>query len=190
MATSVFGETFSDKLTSAFSRIDTLGNALDSSTLVNGDCASNIGNAYIASQFQQVARVIKSRDTLEAKRDVFYVSTGGFDTHSDNGPRLTELLGELDGALECFVEELRSQDIWNNVTIVQASEFSRTLTSNGLGTDHAWGGNYFVAGGGLEGGVIHGQFPSDLTDDGPLNIGRGRLIPTTPWEAVWKPIAE
>ena len=52
-----------------------------------------------------------------------------------------------------------------------------------------WAGNYFVAGGAVRGGQILGEFPDDLTDDGELNIGRGRLIPTTSWEAIWEPIA-
>ena len=61
---------------------------------------------------------------------------------------------------------------------------------DGQGTDHAWGGNHFLMGGAIKGGKIHGNYPDDLTDEGPLNIGRGRLIPTTPWEGVWKGVAE
>jgi cullin-associated NEDD8-dissociated protein 1 len=190
VATSIFGETFSDKIVSTFSRIDALGKVLGSSTLVNGDCASEYADTSIGHQLQQVARVISSRNALKAKRDVFYVEQGGYDTHSDNGPRLTSLLSDVNNALRCFVDELIAQEIWANVTIVQASEFARTLTSNGLGTDHAWGGNYFILGGSVAGGKIHGQYPSDLTEDGPLNVGRGRLIPTTPWEGLWKGVAE
>lgn len=73
---------------------------------------------------------------------------------------------------------------------MSASEFARTLISNGAGTDHAWAGNYFVAGGSVKGGRIHGQFLSDFTENGDLNIGQGRVIPTTPWEGVWNALAE
>ena len=59
-----------------------------------------------------------------------------------------------------------------------ASDFGRTLTSNGRGSDHAWGGNHFIVGGGVDGRKIYGQYPS-LYEDNPLDVGRGRLIPTT-----------
>jgi uncharacterized protein (DUF1501 family) len=69
-----------------------------------------------------------------------------------------------------------------------ASDFGRTLTTNGDGTDHAWGGNYFVAGGAVRGGQILGEYPADLSENGTFNIGRGRLVPGTSWEAVWNGI--
>lgn len=65
--------------------------------------------------------------------------------------------------------------------VEQVSDFGRTLTSNGIGTDHAWGGNHIIMGGAVRGGQIHGQFPDTLTSDGDLIISRGRVIPTTPW---------
>ena len=74
--------------------------------------------------------------------------------------------------------------------MLSASEFSRTITSNGLGTDHGWGGNHFVLGGSVDGGKIHGNYPDDLTASGVLNVGRGRIIPTTPWEGLWKPVGD
>ena len=83
--------------------------------------------------------------------------------------------------------ELKAQGVWRNVTLVAASDMGRTLSSNGLGTDHAWGGNYFVLGGAVRGGRIVGKYPGDLTDDGPLNLGRGRLIPTTSCKFVCWP---
>jgi len=189
VADSIYGETYSAKVSSTMNRIETLGGALDRITLnepLDGPCANN----YLANEFRQVARIIASRDQLKAKRDVFYVEHYGYDTHSDNGPTLTSLLREVDTALSCFSAEMIAQNIWNNVTVISASEFGRTLTSNGLGTDHAWGGNHFIAGGSVAGGKILGQYPNDLTDAGPLNIGRGRLIPTTPWESVWHGIAQ
>ena len=78
------------------------------------------------------------------------------------------------------------------VAIATLSDFGRTLTSNGRGTDHAWGGNHVVMGGEVRGGQILGAYPSTLTesDANPLNIGRGRLIPTTPWEAMWNGLGE
>ena len=54
----------------------------------------------------------------------------------------------------------------------------------------AWGGNYFVLGGGVQGGKIHGDYPADITESGPLNLGRGRLIPTLSWESMFQPVLE
>jgi uncharacterized protein (DUF1501 family) len=66
---------------------------------------------------------------------------------------------QLNGALTSFYEELKIKGYWNNVTVVITSDLARTLTMNtGFGTDHAWGGNYFVTGGSVKGGVIHGNY--------------------------------
>ena len=72
----------------------------------------------------------------------------------------------------------------------QISDFGRTLTSNGLGTDHGWGGNMFVFGGSVRGGQILGTYPSELGDNSPVNLGRGRVLPTSSWEAVWSGLLE
>ena len=74
---------------------------------------------------------------------------------------------------------------------MQMSEFARTLVYNGQGTDHAWGGNYFLAGGSVRGGQILGNYPTRLDDESDINVRQGgRLLPTTPWEAVWHGLAE
>jgi hypothetical protein len=83
------------------------------------------------------------------------------------------------------------QHLWDNVTVITLSDFGRTLTSNGLGTDHAWGGHNVIMGGAVAGGTILGRYPDQLREAvGSLNIGRGRIIPTTPWEAVWHGVAQ
>ena len=75
--------------------------------------------------------------------------------------------------------------------VVCVSDFGRTLTSNGQGSDHGWGGNYWVLGGGVKGKQMLGEFPERLAEfESDHNIGRGRVIPTTPWEAVWSAVAE
>ena len=104
--------------------------------------------------------------------------------------KFSEKLVQVDDALASFEAEMRQQGLWDNVTVVQASEFGRTLTTNGLGTDHGWGGNVFLTGGSVRGGRIHGKYPSDLTEGGDYNIGRGRVLPTTSWESLWHAIAQ
>merc|ERR1711988_1900303 len=89
-----------------------------------------------------------------------------------------------------FVGELKRQQNWDKVTMVSASDFGRTLTSNGMGTDHGWGGNHFVLGGALRGGRVLGEYPLDLWPGGENADNRGRMIPTRPLEAIWHAVAE
>ena len=62
--------------------------------------------------------------------------------------------------------------------------------SNGDGTDHAWAGNVFVAGGAVRGGHILGDYPTDLTPGGSSILSKGRVVPAVPLEAVWNGVAE
>ena len=87
-----------------------------------------------------MAKVIDAQEALGAERDVFYVSVGGFDTHSDEGEVLVTKFKEINKALEAFVTEMRDHGVWDQVALATLSDFGRTLTSNGRGTDHAWGG--------------------------------------------------
>ena len=98
-----------------------------------------------------------------------------------------------------FVAEMKVQGRWDDVVVVTNSDFGRTLATNGQeangygGTEHAWGGNYFMLGGSVRGGQIHGQFPRGLDGQGPRSkqIAHGsRVIPTSPWEALWHGVAQ
>jgi uncharacterized protein (DUF1501 family) len=90
------------------------------------------------------------------------------------------MLSEVDNALHQFNAALEQLGVADKVTTFSLSEFSRTLTSNGNGTDHAWGANVFIMGGAVKGKRIYGQYPSlALGNANPLEIGGGSLIPTT-----------
>jgi uncharacterized protein (DUF1501 family) len=80
--------------------------------------------------------------------------------------------------MEAFWTELGLHGLQEDVVLFSASDFGRTLTSNGLGTDHAWAGNHFVLGGQVNGGRIYGSYP-ELASGSALDIGRGRILPTT-----------
>jgi len=119
-------------------------------------------NNGLATQLQTVARIIGARAGLGAKRQVFFVSMGGFDTHDNQNMNQADLLARISHALGYFdtaLAGLAGGDMRNNVTLFTASDFGRTLTSNGDGTDHGWGSHHFVMGGAVKGGEIYGRFP-------------------------------
>jgi uncharacterized protein (DUF1501 family) len=132
----------------------------------------------LAVQLRLVARMIGGRSALGAKRQVFMVQLGGFDTHDSQLRDHGRLLGQLSQALAYF-DSLMSDPSVNAqglVTAFTASEFGRTLSSNGDGTDHGWGGHHFVVGGAVRGGNIWGRFPV-IGVNGADDAGRGSLIP-------------
>lgn len=132
----------------------------------------------LAAQLQTVARVIGGRGALGARRQVFFVSLGGFDTHDAQRVNQGNLLTRVGQALEYFDRVLASSAVnaLNDVTLFTASDFGRTLTSNGDGTDHGWGGHHFVSGGAVRGKDVYGRFPviGTNTDD---DVGQGRSLP-------------
>ena len=116
----------------------------------------------LAGQLQTVARIVGARAGLGARRQVFFVSMGGFDTHDGQNRNQADLLARLSHALGYFdtaLAGLAGGDMRSNVTLFTASDFGRTLTSNGDGTDHGWGAHHFVLGGAVNGGEIFGRFP-------------------------------
>jgi len=143
----------------------------------------------LAKQLQTVSRIIAGRNILGANRQVFFVSMGGFDTHDGQAPSHADLMARLAHAadyLNTTLVGLSGGDMSNNVTLFTASDFGRTLTSNGDGTDHGWGSHHFVVGGAVNGGDIYGTYPktfvSTSTDPmnaahNPLDVGSGNFIP-------------
>jgi uncharacterized protein (DUF1501 family) len=123
-----------------------------------GNAATN----SLATQLQAVARIIGARASLGARRQVFFVSMGGFDTHDGQNRNQADLLARLSHAIGYFdatLANIGGTDMRNQVTLFTASDFGRTLTSNGDGTDHGWGSHHFVSGGAVNGGEIFGRFP-------------------------------
>ncbi|MBL0081789.1 MAG: DUF1501 domain-containing protein [Saprospiraceae bacterium] len=98
------------------------------------------------------------------------------------------MLEEVDNAIGEFHQALTSINKLNEVTTFTLSEFNRTLTSNGNGTDHAWGTNVFVMGGAVNGQKIYGEYPL-LQLNGPLEVGGGVMIPTTAAEEYFAELA-
>lgn len=141
------------------------------------------GHNSLAAQLETVARLINARESLNMGRQVFFVTLGGWDTHRAQNTVLSNLLAHVNEALSEFQKAIDSMGKSNSVTTFTASEFGRTLTASGDGTDHGWGGHSFVMGGAVDGGKIYGNFPEfttvnnpDDADDGSGSFA-GRIIP-------------
>jgi len=149
-----------------------VSDALDRSVL-----ATDFGSGGLASQLEVVARLIGARNELRTTRQVFMVSIGGFDHHDGLIGSHEALLGQLDSAMDAFYRAMLELGVANQVTAFTASDFGRTLASNGDGTDHGWGGHHFVLGGAVNGGKFYGTAPK-VSVDSDDQVGRGRLLPT------------
>jgi len=132
----------------------------------------------LAVQLQMVARTIAAREALGVRRQVFFVSLGGFDLHDNLLARHPELLSQVSDALSSFYLATEALGVASQVTTFTASDFGRTLTSNGDGSDHGWGSHHFVMGGAVAGQRFHGTLPA-MAVNGPDDVGQGRLLPTT-----------
>jgi uncharacterized protein (DUF1501 family) len=131
----------------------------------------------LGSQLSMVARMIAARNAVGAKRQVFFVGIGGFDTHdklADNHPALLTQIGD---AMAAFDAAMVQQGTSSQVTAFTASDFGRTLSSNGDGSDHGWGSFHFVSGGAVRGQRFFGQAPLP-GNNGPDDVGQGRMLPT------------
>ena len=150
-----------------------INTALGAVTLTTQFPGTGLGN-----QMRNVARMIAARQALGARRQVFHVSIGGFDQHSGlvagHGPLWTQ----ISAAMAAFYNATVELGIANNVTAFTASDFGRTLDSNGQGSDHGWGAHHMVVGGAIKGGEMYGTWP-DTVLRGPNDVGRGNLLPTT-----------
>ena len=159
--------------------------AIDNSALITSALAgatalstSFNSNSYLASQLQMVARMIGIRSKLGMRRQVYFVAAGGFDTHGDQLVEQSQLMADLSQSLNSFYNATVELGVANQVTTFTASDFGRTLLTNGSGSDHGWGSHHLVMGGDVKGGDIYGKFPT-LTVNGSDDTDDGRWIPTT-----------
>ena len=180
---------YQEEYRSIFNRSRDLYNLLNA-----GLASGGIGNVTtdfptqnsLADQLKMVARMIKlSRDTsfnIQHARQIYYVRIGGFDMHDNlmstgtNGH--ADLIRRVSQALGAFWAALGEIGAQNEVTTFTMSEFARTLSTNGNGSDHAWGSVNMIMGGDVQGGRLYGTFP-DQTLNGPVSLSRGQFIPST-----------
>ena len=146
-------------------------------TLGNG-LKITLDNDSLTRQLRMVARMIAAAQTLGIRRQVFMVSMSGFDTHANQMRDQPAHMMQVAHALDYFLSAISSLGLANNVTTFTASDFGRTLLSNGDGSDHGWGNHHFVAGGAVRGRNIYGRFPVTALGTGD-DMGSGRLLPTS-----------
>ena len=143
----------------------------------------------LSQDLQKIAEVISVRSHLGSCRQIFFTTFGGWDHHDDVINNQNAMLPILNDALHSFNEAMKELGIHDKVITFTISDFARTLTSNGNGSDHAWGGNQLIMGGPITGQQIFGSYPT-LSLTNPLNVSdRGRYIPTTSVDEFYAEVA-
>lgn len=182
-------DSFADVTEYTITKTDAINQVLEQNEVSDGLFSTNNN---LSKQLKLVLNMIKTHMSIGLERQVFCISLGGFDTHQNQKYQQKKLFALLNTALEEFNEALKVEDFHNNVTTFITSDFGRSVTSNGDGTDHGWGGHYFVMGGDVKGGKVYGEMPSlniNSEIDFPLTSHK-RLIPNYSVEEYLAPICQ
>lgn len=143
----------------------------------------------LATDLLAIAKIISVRNHLGAKRQIFFVNYGGWDMHDDLLTGLDSKLPVVSQAMKAFYDATVELGVADKVTTFTISDFARTITSNGKGSDHAWGANQMVMGGAVNGGKIAGVYPKmDINE--PMNVSfRGNYIPAVSTDEFYAELA-
>ena len=165
---------------------DTLSHSISDAAALSAALAKSMPlktqfpSTAIGAQLQQVAQIIQVQSYLGMRRQIFFCSLGGFDTHAGELETHNNLYPQLSPALAAFYDATQEMGMAQNVTTFTESDFSRTFQpTTDDGSDHAWGSHHLVLGGAVQGGQIFGKFPTfKLAGPDDADV-RGRWIPTT-----------
>ena len=172
--THVMRREYQRRLRSALDGQAVFADALRSSVALT----TEFGTDPFSQALRQVARVISVRDALGTTRQTFFVTVGGWDHHDEVLDNQARMLPAISDGLVSLRDALTELGVFDQVTTFTMSDFGRTLTSNGRGSDHGWGGHHVIMGGAVQGGPAFGLYP-DITATSPLDVGRGIYAPTT-----------
>lgn len=161
----------------AAAKVSIVNSALSAAGDVKTAFPSYPGDSNLGAQLHEVARCIKAQAQIGDSRQMFFVNIGGFDTHNNEKALQSAQLSIVSKNVGSFWAALNEIGAQNNVTLFTASDFGRTLTTDGDGADHAWGNHHFIVGGAVRAGY-YGKMPS-LILNGPDDLGAGRIVPTT-----------
>ncbi len=167
-------QAYSDTMTRSIAANEVLTSALTGVAPL----ATPFPTTELGKQLNMVAKLIAARNNLSMRRQIFFCSVGGYDTHGDQLASQAPLLTELSQAMNAFYNATVELGVEPSVTTFTASDFGRTLNTNGGGSDHGWGSHQFVMGGAVRGNRLYGTFPT-LAVNGPDDTEDGRWIPTT-----------
>lgn len=180
----VFKKTYVDVIRVAKDANEQIKTALEALTPFN----TNFSDNDLSQSMHMVAKMIASRSTLGMKRQIFFVEYGGWDHHDEVMDAQQTMFNVVSNAMVEFNNVLIEMNMKDCVTTFGMSEFGRTMTSNGNGTDHGWGGNVMVMGGAVKGGNIYGTYP-DLALESEVEVGGGVYIPTTSCDEYFAELA-
>src|SRR5450755_2653710 len=156
------------------------GKTLAAALVQGAGIKTQFPNSYLGGQLQQVAQIIQARAALGLPRQIFFVSSNGFDTHSDQLNQQNGLYQDLSQSMSAFYQATNEIGVAQNVTTFTLSDFGRTfLPDSTSGTDHAWGSHHLIMGGAIAGGDFYGTFPTQVLSGPDDATDEGRWIPTT-----------
>ena len=140
---------------------------------------------------RRIAQMISGHQEFgDVRRQTFFVNYGGWDHHEKLHSEFKGRIEDVSFVLKAFRDALVQEDMFDKVVLFTASDFGRTLTSNGGGSDHGWGGNAMILGGPVNGKRVLGQYPEmDLEGKQISNTERGNFIPTASLEEYYAELA-
>ena len=168
-----FKKTYIDVIKNSKHSLEIFSDAMENTSALNTQFSDN----EVSNAFRKVAKIIKANSILGFKRQIFFIEYGGWDHHDELLQNQNTMLGNVNAAFSEFYNAMTELGMQDNVTVFSMSEFGRTLTSNGNGTDHAWGGNIMVMGGSVKGKNIYGDYPV-LSLDNERMLWDGVIVPT------------